>query len=261
MGDVEARPGAHPGHRRLPPGQTATTLRRFGLPQFAGVLPQPPACPVVTVTGAVARPTQVRLDELAGLAGRRRQRGDLHCVTTWTAVDLLWEGVPFRTVHEILTARVGIRHGVGWVTVTGLDGYRSCLRLEDALADDVLLADRLDGIPLSTEHGAPARLVAPAHYGYKGVKHVCAIEYRRDYDRGSARWAAHPRGRVAHEERSRYLPGPLWRAVWRTLLPRVRHLYDDQSTSTAPGSRDRHPQSYLDEAANHVRPSRQQREE
>ncbi|WP_233600840.1 MULTISPECIES: hypothetical protein [Micromonospora] len=54
------------------------------------------------------------------------------------------------------------------------------------------------------------------------------IEYRRDYDPGSARWAAHPRGRVAQEERSKYLPGTAWRLIWRALLPNVRHRYDQQ---------------------------------
>jgi hypothetical protein len=54
---------------------------------------------------------------------------------------------------------------------------------------------------------------------------VCSIEYRRSYDPGSARWAAHPRGRVAREERSRYLPGPLWRLIWRTVLPTVRRQF------------------------------------
>ncbi len=210
----------------LPPGQVIAPLRRFGLPQFARVQPQPPACPVVTVTGVVARPTQIPLDDLVGRHRRRAHSADLHCVTTWTARDLPWEGVLFRDVHEALAAEIGTARAVTWVTFVGLDGYRACLRLDDALADDVLLADRLDGTPLGVEHGAPVRLVAPAHYGYKSVKHLCAIESRRDYDPGSARWAAHPRGRVAREERSRYLPGPLWRPVWRTLLPKVRRRYE-----------------------------------
>ncbi|MFD0202890.1 MULTISPECIES: molybdopterin-dependent oxidoreductase [Saccharothrix] len=210
----------------LPPGQAATALRRFGLPQFARVRPEPPDCPVVTVTGAVARPTQVRLDDLLGPRERRALRADLHCVTTWSARDLHWEGVPFRDVHAALTAEVGVSGRAGWVVFTGLDGYRACLRLDDALADDVLLADRLDEAPLGVDHGAPVRLVAPAHYGYKNVKHVCAIEYHRDYDPGSAKWAAHPRGRVVREERSRFLPGRLWRPIWRALLPRVRQRYE-----------------------------------
>ncbi len=210
----------------LPPGQVATALRRFGLPQFARVRPQPAACPVVTVTGAVARPTQLQLDDLLGPRYRRGLRADLHCVTTWSARDLHWEGVPFRSVHAALDPEVGVSSRARWVVFVGLDGYRACLRLDDALADDVLLADRLDGAPLGVDHGAPVRLIAPAHYGYKNVKHVCAIEYHRDYDPGSARWAAHPRGRVAREERSRYLPGPLWRPIWRALLPRVRQRYE-----------------------------------
>jgi hypothetical protein len=36
---------------RLPPGQRASELRRFGLPQYAGVRPQPSSYPVLTVTG------------------------------------------------------------------------------------------------------------------------------------------------------------------------------------------------------------------
>jgi DMSO/TMAO reductase YedYZ molybdopterin-dependent catalytic subunit len=215
-----------PALAELPPGQVATALRRFGLPRFGRVRPEPPACPVVTVTGAVARPTQLRLADLLGPRDRRDLRADLHCVTTWSARDLHWEGVPFRSVHAVLAPEVGVSSRAGWVVFVGLDGYRACLHLDDALADDVVLADRLDGAPLDVDHGAPARLVAPAHYGYKSVKHVCAIEYHRDYDPGSARWAAHPRGRVAREERSRYLPGPLWRPIWRALLPRVRQRYE-----------------------------------
>ncbi|WP_203920254.1 molybdopterin-dependent oxidoreductase [Rugosimonospora africana] len=226
---MAAHQAGDPNPPRLPPGQIAgATLRRFGLPQFAPVLPQSPTYPVITVTGAVTRPTQIPLDSLIDPDQRRGQRSDLHCVTTWSVRDLYWDGVPFRTVHEVLAARVGIARAARWVTVIGLDGYRACIRLDDALADDVLLADHLAGAPLGAEHGAPLRLVAPAHYGYKSVKHVCAIEYRRDYDPGSAHWAAHPRGRVAREERSRYLPGPLWRLIWRAVLPKVRRLYDQR---------------------------------
>lgn len=228
MTETPARHSGEPVIGPLPAGQVATTLRRFGLPQFARVRPVPPTRPVVTVTGAVARPTQLPLGELTSTRQRREQHGDLHCVTTWSARDLRWEGVPFRTVHEFLADHVGISRAAGWVSVTGLDGYRACLRLDDALAEDVLLADHLDGAPLTTEHGAPLRLVAPAHYGYKSVKHICAIEYRHDYDPGSARWAAHPRGRVEYEERSSCLPGPLWRVIWRAALPRARRKYDQR---------------------------------
>ncbi|MCA1832238.1 MAG: molybdopterin-dependent oxidoreductase [Actinomycetota bacterium] len=36
----------------------------------------------------------------------------------------------------------------------------------------------LDGKPLSSAHGKPLRLVAPAHYAYKSVKGLATIEMR-----------------------------------------------------------------------------------
>jgi DMSO/TMAO reductase YedYZ molybdopterin-dependent catalytic subunit len=212
----------------IPPGQTPGAFQRFGPPGFARIRPQVAAQPVVTVSGAATRPVQLPLAALLALGVRTERRADLHCVTTWSALDLTWGGVPFRSVHDGLCRDVGVSRSARWVTFVGLDGYRACLRLDDALGDNVLLADHLDGAPLPPAHGAPLRLVAPAQYGYKSVKHVCAIEYRQAYDSGTAGWTAHPRGRVAREERSRYLPGPMWRVVWRTLLPRARRSYANQ---------------------------------
>ena len=57
----------------------------------------------------------------------------------------------------------------------GLDGYGSALTVEDALADDVLIADRLDGAPLTGDHGAPVRLVSSKQYGYMNTKHLCRL--------------------------------------------------------------------------------------
>jgi DMSO/TMAO reductase YedYZ molybdopterin-dependent catalytic subunit len=194
----------------LPAGQTTAPLRRFGLPVFAAVRPNIPARPTVTVTGAVRHPTQLEV-------------ADLHCVTAWTATGLHWSGVRFAEVHQRLASLVNLHPAVAWVTFSGLDGYRSCLRLDDALG--ALLVDRLGDAPLPADHGAPLRLVAPAHYGYKSVKHLYAIEYRRAYDPGSAGWLAHRRARVAHEERSPLLPGWVWRQVWRRIQPAVRRRY------------------------------------
>jgi DMSO/TMAO reductase YedYZ molybdopterin-dependent catalytic subunit len=83
-------------------------------------------------------------------------------------------------VYEALivpAARPGFGASARYVIVSALDGMRAGLPIADALADDVLLADTMDGAPLSAEHGAPLRLVAPAHVGYKSVKHVSAIDF------------------------------------------------------------------------------------
>jgi len=210
---------------RLPSGQRRAGLERFGHPHFAYRSPEVPERPVITITGEVRVPVQIPLDELLAAAPRREQRSDLHCVTTWSACDLVWSGAPMAALYDVLATQVRPRSGVRWLTVTGLDGARASLALDDALADDVLLADRLGGAPLTVDHGAPCRLVAPAHYGYKSIKGVCMIEFRRHYEAGASGWRVHPRGRVAREERSRYLPGWAWRYVWRAALPTARDIY------------------------------------
>lgn len=209
----------------LPPGQRPAPLEPFGLTPFAAVHPRVPARPSVTVGGAVRRPTQFDAAELLALPGHGDRRTDLHCVTTWTAVGLEWHGVPFQAVHEMIAREVEPRGSARWVTFIALDGFRATMLLDDALAGGVLLADTLGGVPLTPDNGAPLRLVAPAHYGYKNVKHVCAIEYGTRYKAGWRGWMSHPRGRVAREERSRFLPGRVWRLFWRALLPSSRKAY------------------------------------
>jgi DMSO/TMAO reductase YedYZ molybdopterin-dependent catalytic subunit len=84
--------------------------------------------------------------------------------------------------------------------------------LEDALDEDVLLADQLGGAALDGDHGAPVRLVSPRQYAYKSTKHLCRIElHTREqvdgYRTGVCRRllkrlvTPHPRARVAAEER------------------------------------------------------------
>ncbi len=207
----------------LPPGQRVAEWRPFGLPRFAGRRPADPGPPVLAVGGEVRAATRIDLREVA--YPLTSQRSDLHCVTTWTARDLCWGGFRLRDLHDDLVARVAPRDPQ-WLVLKGRDGFRSCLSLADALADDVLLAVRLAGAPLPVERGGPVRLVAPAHYGYKSVKHLYAVEYHSEYRPGSAGWTEHPRGRVAYEERSRFLPGRVWRPIWRATVPKVAAVWE-----------------------------------
>lgn len=211
--------------RELPPGQRTAELERFGLPQFARRHVATPHRPTLTVSGVVRHPTQLDLEDLLDGLPRHEQRSDFHCVTTWSALDLVWSGVRFSDVAQRISEVVRPHPGASWLMATGLDGFRSCLKLDDALADDVMLATRLDGVALPPVHGSPLRLVAPAQYGYKSVKHLIALEYRLSYAVGSAGLKEHPRGRVAREERSRLLPGLVWRHIWASALPAVRRCY------------------------------------
>jgi DMSO/TMAO reductase YedYZ molybdopterin-dependent catalytic subunit len=93
--------------------------------------------------------------------------------------------------------------------------------LEDALQEDVMLADRLDGKPLSLKHGAPLRLVIPQHYGYLNAKHLCAIEVHTSappIPHDFILFRMHPRARVWQEERNGALPNMVVRPIYRALI-------------------------------------------
>jgi DMSO/TMAO reductase YedYZ molybdopterin-dependent catalytic subunit len=208
----------------LPPGQR----RIEGFPRFGTHLARPapavPADPVIAVRGAVTEAVDVRLATLAALP-RRALRADFHCVAGWSATDLHWEGVPFGAFYRaIVEPALAPGAGITHVVFGGLDGYRSVVWLEDALAESVLLADRLEGRPLDGAHGAPVRLVSPAQYGYMSTKHLCRIEVHagepaaaRASGIGERLLESHPRARVAAEERHGALPGWLVRPVYRAL--------------------------------------------
>ncbi|MEJ7563087.1 MAG: molybdopterin-dependent oxidoreductase, partial [Ilumatobacteraceae bacterium] len=160
---------------RLPPGQRR--LDRF--PRFGAHLGKPapavPADPVIEIRGAVADDVDVPLATLASLP-RQVLNADFHCVAGWSATGLQWEGVAFedfyrRLVVPALPPDAAVTH----LEFRGLDGYKSVVTLEDALADDVLIAEHLDGEPLNSDHGAPVRLVSPSQYGFVSTKHLCRV--------------------------------------------------------------------------------------
>lgn len=206
--------------KTLPPGQKALEeFPRFGLDAFAERFPHTFDI-ALEVGGALIEPLVVT-DDFARLP-RHQQTSDFHCVTTWSVQNLVWEGVLFRDFYAALLAESGLLSGAPkYVLFRCQDGFRAQLPLADLLADDVLLADHLNGERLTVAHGAPLRLVAPAHYGYKSAKHVNRIEFWPDATHFKAPALAfmdHPNARVALEERGRIFPGWLLRIVYRPLV-------------------------------------------
>lgn len=223
---------AQDGTASLPPGQR----RIAGFPRFGTHLHRPPppvpADPAIEIDGAGIEPFGVPLAELMTLP-RREVTADFHCVAGWSATGLRWEGVAFATVYRRLiepSPRPGTT--ITHVLFGGLDGHESVMLLDDALGEDVLIADQLDGQKLGADHGAPARLVCPEHYGYVNTKHLCHIELHTSEPKvvGSAHPLSqfvlrgpfvmrHPRARVAQEERHPYLPAWLLRPFYRRTIP------------------------------------------
>ena len=108
-------------------------------------------------------------------------------------------------------------------------GTDAALRRQDGglqLGHDAAVEDAVGQQSLGLAHGGPLRLVAPAHYGYKNVKHLAAIEFRASRRGYSFPFPYpglmdHPRGRVALEERARFVPNWLIRPIYKLFVPRA----------------------------------------
>ena len=124
------------------------------------------------ITGLVRKPVTLSYNELRALP-RARQVSDFHCVTGWSVPHVHWEGVRF---HDLLALADPLPHAKAIRFVSAEEPYVDSLTLDQALLPNVMLAYDMDGAPLSRPHGAPARVVIPEMYGYKGVKWLARME-------------------------------------------------------------------------------------
>ena len=126
---------------------------------------------------------------------------DFHCVTRWSRLGNLWEGV--RTTE--LLKHVNVASSARFVLVHAYDGgWTTNMPLSAFLAEDALLADRHDGEPISLEHGGPLRLIIPRLYAWKSAKWVRGIEFLSHDQAGFwERGGYHMHGDPWQEERYR----------------------------------------------------------
>jgi DMSO/TMAO reductase YedYZ molybdopterin-dependent catalytic subunit len=100
-------------------------------------------------------------------------QADFHCVTTWSQLNNVWEGVRFKD----LFAQLEVHPRATFVMAHCAYGYTTNIPLADLLRDEVLLAWCHNGVTLSPEHGYPLRLVVPHLYAWKSAKWIHAIEF------------------------------------------------------------------------------------
>ena len=201
----------------LPPGQ-----RRLDIfPRFSdNPLLRPPlsvGAARIEVRGEGITPFTLTANDLARI-GPREQTSDFHCVTTWTHRQVRWTGLPMTAVwKQLIAPRCPDR--AAYVVAIGADEFRAVYTLDDLLGPDVLVTSAMHGEPLEIRHGAPLRLVSPSQYGYKSVKHFCALEIHFTEPPSTLGPKEHLRARVALEERHSRIPARLLRWPYRLLVP------------------------------------------
>lgn len=162
---------------RIPPGQKVT--EKFPVLSFGETPPVDLTAWDFQTTGLVEVPLKLDFQQFLALP-QVKICSDFHCVTRWSRLDNLWEGVGFKTIVALTKPLPGAQ----FILLYSQDGYTTNLPLKEALNDDVLLAFRHDGHDLSPDHGGPLRLVVPKLYAWKSAKWIRKIEFMAKNKRG-----------------------------------------------------------------------------
>jgi DMSO/TMAO reductase YedYZ molybdopterin-dependent catalytic subunit len=123
-----------------------------------------------TVDGLVERPTSWTWDEMHALPDST-YAGDIHCVTTWSKLEVTFQGVSVDT----LLAAAGPLPSATYVMARSHTGYTTNLPLADVTDGKAWVAWEFEGLPLPVDHGGPARLLVPHLYFWKSAKWVSGL--------------------------------------------------------------------------------------
>ena len=126
----------------------------------------------LVVDGAVDHPLSLNWEDFMALP-QTEDISDFHCVTTWSKLDMHWEGVRLLDLVALAQPKEEATH----ILCYGYDDYTTNISLEEALKPDVLLVHSFEGKPLPLEHGGPVRMITPQLYAWKGSKWIRRIEF------------------------------------------------------------------------------------
>ncbi|MGW1339497.1 sulfite oxidase-like oxidoreductase [Kribbella sp. NPDC002412] len=154
---------------RVPPGQYAT--RDFPV-LSAGPTPYTPLDAWdFTIRGAVDKPVSWSWTEFQALP-RETFTVDIHCVTKWTRLDMVWSGVSLDTFLDAVPTQAA------YALAFSDGGYTTNIPVADLRGRKAWIVDGYDGRPLDPEHGGPARLLVPHLYFWKSAKWIRGLELR-----------------------------------------------------------------------------------
>ncbi|HEV7276316.1 MAG TPA: sulfite oxidase [Devosiaceae bacterium] len=106
---------------------------------------------------------------------------------TGAAGNVLWSGVPVRTVIEALG---GAADGMNYMTSTGGENLPEGVEPKsvvversvplEAAMENAILAWEMNGQPIPLAHGGPLRVIVPGYYGINNIKYVKRVALTED---------------------------------------------------------------------------------
>ena len=130
-----------------------------------------------SIVGEVAEPKRWTWEEFRSLP-TEAVTTDIHCVTKWSKLDTVWEGV---SIDTLLAA---VEHDASFATAFCDGGYTTNVPLEDVVDGKAWIAFAYGGEPLEPEHGGPARLLVPHLYFWKSAKWVRGLRLMEEDEPG-----------------------------------------------------------------------------
>ncbi|MEO8072491.1 MAG: molybdopterin-dependent oxidoreductase [Acidobacteriota bacterium] len=129
-----------------------------------------PPAPNVPVAGLL-----VSLDEIKALP-RVEMTTELKCIEGWSVI-INWTGARFSD----FAAKFPPPENTKYVSLVTPDrAYYVGWDMQSILHPQTLLAYEMNGQPLTSEHGAPLRLVTTTKYGIKQIKRIGRIEFTNE---------------------------------------------------------------------------------
>ena len=151
----------------------------------------------ITVEGEAAKTGTYQLEDVLKWMTLEERIYRLRCVEAWSMV-IPWVGFPLADLIKRFEPTSDAKY-VEFVTAVRRDemrGVRSAfsvidwpyvegLRMDEAMHPLTLMSVGLYGKVLPNQNGAPIRLVVPWKYGFKSIKSIVAIRFRKTMPRTS----------------------------------------------------------------------------
>ncbi|AXY39022.1 sulfite oxidase-like oxidoreductase [Bacillus velezensis] len=159
---------------RIPPNQNVTTkfpvLHAGNVPYYEDMSKWN-----LQVYGLVDRSMLLSFEDIKAFP-EAEVKNDIHCVTGWSRLDNIWQGIRAKDIAE----KAGVHKEAGFVILHAEEGWTANLPLSDFARETSLLAYAHNGEPLTPEHGYPLRGVFPHLYFWKSAKWLRGIQFTKE---------------------------------------------------------------------------------
>ena len=127
------------------------------------------------ISGLVATPKEYTYSQVLSDRQTYKKVITLHCVEGWN-VTLLWEGILLKDLFN----EAGMKPEAKTVIFHSYDGYTTSLPVDYFVSRNIMMAFKMNEIPIPPERGYPFMVACEDKWGYKWAKWVTEIELSAD---------------------------------------------------------------------------------